>query len=137
MTPACFLISLMSAIQAGPGTNDAPAATSAAVSVETAPGGESRIAASPMSAEASGPSYRLSGDKSIMPLSVTADGGKTYVRWEQSQAMPAVFTIEQGRSEEAATGYMRGGSFVIDGVPETLVFRIDGYLARAKRVRRK
>lgn len=72
-----------------------------------------------------------------MPLSVTADGGKTYVRWEQSQAMPAVFTIEQGRSEEAATGYMRGGSFVIDGVPETLVFRIDGYLARAKRVRRK
>lgn len=70
-------------------------------------------------------SYKLIGSKLISPRNIYDDGKKTYIEWEDYQAIPAVFGIEGGRSEELVNGYMRNKVFVIDRVYQELVFRID------------
>lgn len=78
--------------------------------------------------------YRLSGDKSLWPSTVTDDGAKTYIRWADDQPIPAVFASERKGEEETINGYMRNGSFTIDRVYDHLIFRIDKVEASAVRV---
>ena len=83
---------------------------------------------------AEGAAYRQAGDRSVRPASIGDDGAKTYIVWDEDQAMPAVFAIGPSGKEEMVEGYMRGGIFTIDRVYRELVFRIDGDVAKAKRI---
>ena len=79
-------------------------------------------------------SYRLSGNRELRPSEIADDGDKTYLRWDEHQALPAVFGIGPGGEEEVVNGYMRGDLFTIDRVYGALVFRIDKTRAEARRL---
>ncbi|QDX27371.1 type VI secretion protein [Sphingomonas suaedae] len=79
--------------------------------------------------------YRVSGDRRLRPSELSDDGIKTYIRWPAAVALPAVYGIDDRGRETLLNGMMRDGLYVIDGVSERLVFRIDNRIARAKRVR--
>lgn len=78
-------------------------------------------------------SYKLSGDKDVLPIAIHEADGKTLIEWAPSQAIPAVFALDRQGNEELVNGYMRDEVFVIDRVYDALVFRIDKALARAQR----
>jgi type IV secretion system protein VirB9 len=94
-------------------------------------------AASAPGAMPEGVSYRQSGDRSVRPATISDDGERTYITWEEDQAMPAVFAIGPSGKEEMVEGYVRGGIFTIDRVYGQLVFRIDQDEARARRLTAK
>lgn len=77
--------------------------------------------------------YRIKGDRSVFPLSVSDDGARTTIVFGEEQSLPAVFAIGLTGEEEVVNGYMRGDLFVIDRVYPELVFRIDKEKARAVR----
>lgn len=77
--------------------------------------------------------YRMRGDRSVRPASISDDGIKTRIRYAPGQALPAVFAIGPSGDEEVVNGYMRGEEFVIDRVYSELVFRIDKEKATAQR----
>ena len=78
-------------------------------------------------------SYKLRGDRSVRPLTVSDDGARTVVAFAAEQPLPAIFAIGPTGEEEVVDGHMRGGRFIIDRVHEELVFRIDKDRAVAKR----
>lgn len=77
--------------------------------------------------------YKLAGRKSLRPVSVADDGVRTFVSWGPSQAIPAVFALDEAGHEITVDGYMRDGVYTIDRVYPELVFRIDRYTAKATR----
>ena len=77
--------------------------------------------------------YNLRGDSEVRPQTIRDDGVRTYITYEPSQALPAVFAIGQTGEEEMVNGHMRGEVFVIDRVYSELVFRLDEERARARR----
>ena len=77
--------------------------------------------------------YRLSGTKALWPSAIHDDGTKTYIDWAAGTPLPAAFIIDEYGKERLANGNMRNGLYVIDGVNQQLVFRIDHKTARAKR----
>lgn len=77
--------------------------------------------------------YRIKGDRSVFPVSVSDDGVRTTIEFAEEQSLPAVFAIGQTGDEEVVNGYMRGEFFVIDRVYQELVFRIDKDRAVAMR----
>ena len=76
--------------------------------------------------------YRISGDRSIRPDSVSSDGEHTYISWSRAKSIPAVYAISPTGEEVLANGGMRDDIYVVDGVPGELVFRIDNRTAKAK-----
>lgn len=78
-------------------------------------------------------SYRLRGDRDVLPVSVHDDAVRTFITYGPEQALPAVFAIGPTGAEETVNGYMRGERFVIDRVYSELVFRIDDERASARR----
>lgn len=78
--------------------------------------------------------YRISGDRGIRPDSVTNDGEHTYISWSRDKAIPAVYEITRTGGEALANGGMRDDVYVVDGVPDKLVFRIDRDEAQAVRL---
>lgn len=78
-------------------------------------------------------SYRLRGDREVRPLTLLDDGTRTFIRYADGQALPAVFAIGPTGDEEIVNGYMRDDTYVIDRVYSELVFRIDDERARARR----
>lgn len=77
--------------------------------------------------------YRLKGDRSVLPKTVNDDGARTYIHFGVDQALPAIFAIGPTGEEQVVNGHMRAGVFVIDRIYEELVFRIDGDKATARR----
>ncbi|MEJ6789576.1 TrbG/VirB9 family P-type conjugative transfer protein [Brevundimonas sp. BR2-1] len=77
--------------------------------------------------------YRLSGARSVRPVAVSDDGVRTSIEWRDQQAIPAVFAIDEDGEELLVEGHMRNGLYVIDAVHRTLLFRVDGRTARARR----
>ena len=77
--------------------------------------------------------YRLKGDRSLLPEQIADDGAKTYIAWNEGQALPAVLGIGATGQEEVVPGYMRGGIFTIDRVYSELVFRVDRHQTIAVR----
>lgn len=80
--------------------------------------------------------FRVSGDKELRPVSIHDDGRRTFIRWRQDQAIPAIFIINAQGEEVAAAWRLIDGTFVIQGVPSALRFRIDKDVAKATRKRR-
>lgn len=87
--------------------------------------------------QADSAAWRLSGDKAVLPELVRDDGIKTFIRWREDQALPAVFAIGPSGQEESVDGFMRGGLFTIDRVHTRLVFRIDKVAGKAQRIARR
>lgn len=81
--------------------------------------------------------YRLSGDRVVRPAAISDDGSKTFIRWRDNQAMPAVFGVGPSGDEEMVEGHMRAGYYTIDRVYAELVFRIDKEKAKAQRRRER
>ena len=81
--------------------------------------------------------YKFKGDKRLWPKTMTDDGAKTYIRWADDQAVPAVFAVDGSGQEQTINAYMRDGVFTIDRVYERLIFRIDKSQAFAARLNRK
>lgn len=77
--------------------------------------------------------YRLSGDRRLWPDGIHDDGGRTFIDWPADASLPAVYVIDSLGRELLANGNVRDGVYVIDGVEQQLVFRIDRHVARAAR----
>ncbi len=77
--------------------------------------------------------YRLRGDRSVRPASISDDGVRTSILFDEDQPLPGIFAIGPTGEEQVVNGYMREGVFVIDRVWEELVFRIDKEKATARR----
>ena len=79
--------------------------------------------------------YKLSGARQLRPSAIADDGLQTVIEWPREATLPAVYSVDEQGRESLVNGMMRGEQFVIDGVSQRLVFRIDDASARA--VRRK
>jgi len=77
--------------------------------------------------------YTLKGEASLRPRRVSDDGTKTYIEWQDDQALPAVFALNAQGEEETVDSYMRQGVLVIDRIYPRLVFRIGKRSALASR----
>jgi type IV secretion system protein VirB9 len=77
--------------------------------------------------------YRLTGNKALWPFKIADDGLKTYILWNAGQDLPAVYALDQAGQELLVNGMMRNGTYVVDAVAATLIFRIDKQKASAKR----
>jgi type IV secretion system protein VirB9 len=89
-------------------------------------------AAAPAVTPSSSPTrYRVSGNRSLYPVSIWDDGRQMVIVWRPEQELPAVFAMD-GRQEVLVNGHMRGGRFVIDLVYPLLVFRLGSEEARAE-----
>lgn len=78
--------------------------------------------------------YRLAGDTTLWPSALSDDGDKTYITWDITQPLPAVFGLTDTDQEEMVDSYMRSDVLVIDRVYSNLVFRIDKAVATARRL---
>lgn len=83
--------------------------------------------------------WALSGNRELRPSLIRDDGVKTYLEWDPSVPIPAIFAVDRLGREEMVNGFMRGQTFVIDRVYDRLLFRIDRAEAEARRqpVRRR
>lgn len=77
--------------------------------------------------------YAIKGELSLRPRGVSDDGQKTYIEWQDDQALPAVFALNALGEEETVDSYMRQGVMVIDRVYPRLIFRIGKRSAQASR----
>jgi type IV secretion system protein VirB9 len=97
-----------------------------------APAGERYVDVSPLRRAQS--RYRISGDRTLRPDSVSNDGTHTYINWSSDKPIPAVYAVSPTGQEMLTNGGMRDDSYVVDGVPGELVFRIDDRTAVAVRL---
>jgi type IV secretion system protein VirB9 len=80
--------------------------------------------------------YRLDGRKALRPSEMSDDGVLTYIRWPRERSLPAVYAVSDTGKEMLVNGMMREDDvFVIDGVAQKLVFRVDKHVATATRLR--
>ena len=91
------------------------------------------VAAPPLPLSEATHLYALRGEASLRPRRITDDGAKTYIEWQDDQALPAVFALNAQGEEETVDSYMRQGVTVIDRVYSRLVFRIGKRSALASR----
>lgn len=77
--------------------------------------------------------YELKGDKSLWPLSIADDGRFTMLRWSEDIALPAVYREDERGHLALVNGVMRDGDYVIEGVPDKLVFILGKVRAIAQR----
>ncbi|MBN8809648.1 MAG: TrbG/VirB9 family P-type conjugative transfer protein [Sphingomonas sp.] len=77
--------------------------------------------------------FKLTGAREIRPSAIHDDGAKTYIIWPPERAMPATFLIDGAGRETLANGAMRDGRYVIDGIADRFVFRLDDKQATATR----
>jgi len=89
------------------------------------------------SAQMRGFVWRMSGSRALLPVAIRDDGTRVFIEWAKDQAMPAVFAVGAGGTEQMVDGYVRGGVFTIDRVHPELIFRIDKEKASAVRLPRK
>lgn len=77
--------------------------------------------------------YRLSGARALRPVAISDDGDRTFIDWGSTQAIPALFGVDERGNEILLEGHMRDGRYVVDAVHRSLVFRLDRQTARASR----
>lgn len=78
--------------------------------------------------------YRLHGHGGLRPDAISDDGIRTYIDWPADGPLPAVYSRDEDGRETLMNGNMRDHLFVIDGVFDHLVFRVDNHRARADRM---
>lgn len=94
---------------------------------------ETNLGQTPASLENAVERYKFKGAASLRPVWIADDGERTYIRWADDQALPAVFAIDSTGRELTIDGQMRGAYYTIDRVWPRLVFRIDRVQATADR----
>jgi type IV secretion system protein VirB9 len=78
--------------------------------------------------------YKVSGDRQLWPSGMTNDGQHTYINWPRSAAIPAVYAVDAEGKDILINGMMGTDDvYVVDGVPDRLMFRIDDNVAYAVR----
>jgi type IV secretion system protein VirB9 len=78
--------------------------------------------------------YKVSGDRALRPSAMTNDGQHTYINWPRSAPIPAVYAMDAGGKDVLVNGMMGTDDvYVVDGVPDRLMFRIDDNVAYAVR----
>lgn len=79
--------------------------------------------------------YKISGDPSLRPTSVTDDGQRTYISWPRGAPIPAVYAPDRFGNEALVDGMMGTDDvYVVYGAPQSLTFRIDRSVAKAQRI---
>lgn len=78
--------------------------------------------------------YRLSGSRTLRPSAIDDDGIRTFIEWRASQALPAIFALDEQGNEILLDGHIRDGRYVIDSVHRILLFKLDRQTARAARL---
>lgn len=78
--------------------------------------------------------YRLTGTPALRPAGISDDGVHTFIEWPDDAALPATYFKDEGGREILANGRMQRGIYVVDGVADELIFRIDRHTARAIRL---
>jgi hypothetical protein len=74
----------------------------------------------------------------LWPSSITDDGQRTFINWPRTVPIPAVYATGQFGRDELVNGMMAANdTYVIDGAPRRLTFRIDGRIAHAVRIKPK
>ena len=66
--------------------------------------------------------YELKGERALWPESISDDGQFTSLRWPDEAALPAVYKEDAQGNLALVNGLMREGVFVLEGVPNRLVF---------------
>lgn len=99
--------------------------TSAGLEAQPMRSGEER---SPVSG-----TYKLRGDKLLLPSLIWDDGSRTFIEWPANVELPAVFAVDAKGSEVTVNAYFRNEHLVIDSVHSSLLFRLDRQVARAER----
>ncbi len=66
--------------------------------------------------------YELKGDRELWPESISEDGQFTSLRWADDVTLPAVYREDTRGKLALVNGLMREGVFVLEGVPDRLVF---------------
>lgn len=77
--------------------------------------------------------FRLHGSRAIKPAQMSDDGLKTTVILEPDQALPAIFAIDSDGKEMLLNGAMRDGRYVVDGIADQFILRLDKQVVRAVR----
>lgn len=78
--------------------------------------------------------YDMKGDRSLWPDSISDDGQFTSLRWGEEVILPAVYRDEGKGHLALVNGLMRDGVYVLEGVPDRLVFIHGRARATASRV---
>ncbi len=78
--------------------------------------------------------YQMKGERSLWPLSISDDGHFTALRWQNDATLPAVYNQDARGNLALVNGTMRDGSYVIEGVPERMVFVLGKFRATALRL---
>jgi type IV secretion system protein VirB9 len=79
--------------------------------------------------------YKISGDRTLRPASISDDGQHTYISWPSGAPIPAVYAVDSSGNEMLLNGMMGTNDvYAVDGVPQRLIFRIDRSVARADRI---
>jgi type IV secretion system protein VirB9 len=68
-------------------------------------------------------SYSYDGSPRIVPSRVFDDGHATYFEFRESEAYPAIFSLDADKSEVVVNTYMRSGYIVADQVARGFVLR--------------
>jgi type IV secretion system protein VirB9 len=78
--------------------------------------------------------YKVSGDRQLWPARMTNDGQHTLIIWPRTAPIPAVYAVDAHGQDVLVNGMMgTNDTYVIDGVPDRLKFRIDNSVAYAVR----
>lgn len=80
--------------------------------------------------------YELKGERSLWPESISEDGQFTALRWAEGATLPAVYREDREGRLALVNGLMRDGLFVLEGVPDRLVFISGSARASAWRIGR-
>jgi len=78
--------------------------------------------------------YQMKGERSLWPLSISDDGQFTALRWQDDATLPAVYNQDARGNLALVNGTMRDGSYVIEGVPDRMVFVLGKFRATATRL---
>ncbi len=78
--------------------------------------------------------YQMKGERSLWPLSISDDGQFTALRWQDDVTLPAVYNQDARGNLALVNGTMRDGSYVIEGLPERMVFVLGKFRATALRL---
>lgn len=66
--------------------------------------------------------YRLRGDKSLWPSSISDDGQFTSIVWPAGMDMPAVYLLDHDGKTRLVNGLVQNGAYVIEGISPKLRF---------------
>lgn len=77
--------------------------------------------------------YRLGGNKALLPIVMSDDGARTTIGWKPDTSLPAIFATDARGHEAIVNGRMIGGDYVVEGIAPRYVFRLGKARATATR----